>query len=488
MSPAHHTREPRWRILLGVAGVVVGVAVATAARGAPSAPAAPASPASVVSAPNAESSAWYCTGQTTSTGSAPGFLVLTNTLTRPVSATVTTVTDGGAVARTAVSVPARGVATPNVPVLSTGNWLADTVTVDGGGVAVAQVVSTSSGWDESPCQSATSSQWYIPGGTTASGAALYLSLLNPTATPVVVDLTFITPGGPVHPINYQGIVLQAGSVLVENVGAEVQNASTVSTIVTTRTGRVVVSELQQFAAPTGGDSIVPGVATVQQHWTIPQAEEATGASTEIDVFNPGTVPEKVTALLRLASGRLAPLSDTVAPVSTWVLKTSEQTRIPAGASYSAQIEAAGGPGVVVGRTVVLSASAPAAQSGVALAVDGLSQAPSGHVWVVPPPGTAAKPAVTGASPNSLALTNTSTSMIHFSAEAVSSSGRTVLAAGAIAPGVTMLVSGSSLSHTAFDPLVVRANSTMAVSEDLIPSGGVGVVTMPGIPLAAAIGL
>jgi hypothetical protein len=29
---------------------------------------------------------------------------------------------------------------------------------------------------------------------------------------------------------------------------------------------------------------------------------------------------------------------------------------------------------------------------------------------------------------------------------------------------------------------------MAVSEDAGPSGGIGVVTMPGIPLAAAIGL
>ena len=252
---------------------------------------------------------WYCTGQTTSAGGAPGFLVMSNTLTRPVSATVTTVTDGGSLARTAVSIPAHGVATPNLPVLSTGSWLADTVTVDGGGVAVSQVVDSPSGWDESPCQSTTSSQWYIPGGTTANGAALYLSLLNPTATPVVVDLTFITPSGVVHPINYQGIVLQADSVLVENVTAEVQNVSTVSTVVAARTGRVVASELQVFGAPTSGLSLVPGVATVQSHWTIPQAEEAAGASSEMDVFNPGAVPEKVTALLRLASGPLAPLSE-----------------------------------------------------------------------------------------------------------------------------------------------------------------------------------
>ncbi len=277
-------------------------------------------------------------------------------------------------------------------------------------------------------------------------------------------------------------------MLVENVTAEVQNVPTVSTIVATRTGRVVATELQVFGAPTSGLSLVPGVATVQSHWTIPQAEETAGASSEIDVFNPGTMPEKVTALLRLASGPLAPLSDTVAPGSTWTLKTSAQTRIPIGAPYSADIAATGGPGVVVGRTVVLSASAPAAQGGVALAVDGLSEAPSGGAWIVPPPGSSARPAVSGASPNSLALTNTSSAAVHYTAEAVSPSGRTVLAAGAIAPGATVLISGTSLSHAAFEPLVVRAAGTMAVSEDVGPSGGIGVVTMPGIPLAAAIGL
>jgi hypothetical protein len=34
---------------------------------------------------------------------------------------------------------------------------------------------------------------------------------------------------------------------------------------------------------------------------------------------------------------------------------------------------------------------------------------------------------------------------------------------------------------------VHSSGPMAVSEDLGPSAGVGVVSMPGIPLAAAIG-
>ncbi len=488
VSPAHRARELRWRILLLVVVVLTGVGIVAATRGTPTAPAAPAAPGALVSAPDAESSAWYCTGQSSASGPAPGFLVLTNSLARPVSATVATVSDGGASARTAVSVPAHGVATPNLPAMSSGSWQAEAVTVDGGGVAVSQVVHGSSGWDESPCQSNTSSHWYIASGTTANGDGLYLSLFNPTATPVVVDLSFVTEAGSVHPVNYQGIVLDADSVLAENVASEIQDVAAVSTVVTTRTGRVVASEVQSFAAPSNGLSLVPGVATPQAHWTIPQAEEATGATTAIEIFNPGTTPETVTARVRVPSGALAPLSDTVAPGTTWSLITSQQTRIPVGSAYSTDIVATGGPGVVVGRTVVLSASAPAAQAGIALAVDGLSQKPSGGAWLVPPPGTSATPAIASAAPTSLAVTNTSAVAQRYSAQAVTASGQTALAAGSIAPGDTVFVTGSALAQVAFDPIVVRAEGTLAVSEDVGPSGGIGVVTMPGIPLAGTIAL
>ena len=74
----------------------------------------------------------------------------------------------------------------------------------------------------------------------------------------MVDLSFMTPTGAVHPINYQGIVLQPGQVQVENVASEVQNVSTVSTVVATRTGRVVASEVQGFSGSSAGLSLVPG--------------------------------------------------------------------------------------------------------------------------------------------------------------------------------------------------------------------------------------
>ena len=61
---------------------------------------------------------------------------------------------------------------------------------------------------------------------------------------------------------------------------------------------------------------------------------------------------------------------------------------------------------------------------------------------------------------------------------------TTLATGTLAAGS---MAASVLSAVGVDPIVVRASGAMAVSESVKPAGGIGVVTMPGIPLAAAIG-
>jgi hypothetical protein len=180
------------------------------------------------------------------------------------------------------------------------------------------------------------------------------------------------------------------------------------------------------------------------------------------------------------------LSSTVAPGSTWVLTTSSQTRIPAGASYSAEVEATGGPGVVVARTVHAPGSAPAPQSGLAAAVDGLSTASPTQQWVVAPPGTSTALPISGAVPNALALTNTSGGAVDYRAFATSPSGERLLASGTLPAHATVVVSGSALAAAGLDQIIVRAGGPMGVSEDVGPSGGVGVVTMPGLPLSALI--
>ena len=381
MTPAHQSPERRWRVIVVVAAVVAVVAVFAGTRS--PAPATPGSPASLVGAPDAESTAWYCTGQSTGPGVAHGELVLTNTESAATAGTVTEVSDTGAVAKTPVAIPARGVVVPSLAQPASGSWLSQIVTISGGGVAVTQEVRGSSGWSESPCQSTTSSTWFFPSGTTAGSAGLFVSLLNPTSTPVVVDLAFVTPAGTVHPVNYQGIVLPPDGLQVLNVASEVQNVSTVSTVVQARTGRIVASEVQVRAASPGGLSVVPGAPRAEAQWTVPQAQELSGGLSELDVFNPGTSAEEVTVRLRLASGPLHPLSALVQPGTTWALSTSRQTRIPDRDAYTARVDASGGAGVVVGRLVVAPGTAPAPQLGVSNAVDGIERGSAR--WPVGPP-------------------------------------------------------------------------------------------------------
>jgi hypothetical protein len=491
VTPAHVSREHRWRVIALVVLVVAGVGIAVGVKGAQAPVGAAPNPGALVGAPDAESTAWYCTGQSTAGGVSPGFLVLTNTTARPVTADITAMSDSGATAHAAAAVPPRGVVAPAIPALSSGSWESETVITSGGGVAVTQTISNVLGWSQAPCKSTTSDQWYFAGGSTAAANALYVSLLNPTSTPVVVDLSFVTPAGTVHPINYQGIVLPAGQVAVENVTTEVQQISTISTVVTTRTGRVVASVVQEIVGAgmtSGGVSLMPGAMAAQPHWAIPQAREVPGASTEIDVFNPGSTSESVTVQFRLPSGPLAPLTQKILPGTTWPIFTSTQTRIPANETYATAIDATGGPGVVVSRTVALANTAtPPPQAGMVAAVGGLStDSPSGE-WVVPPPGTSDSPAVSGAAPASLALYNSTATAETYSAAATLASGNKVVATGTVAAGASVLVSGSPLTAAGLNPIVVQASGPLVVSEEVGPSAGFGVVSMPGIPLAAAIG-
>ena len=288
-EPAHRARELRWRILLLVVVVLAGVAIVADTRGTPTAPAASAAPAAVVSAPNAESSAWYCTGQSTAAGPGAGFPRVDQ---QPGAAgeqrPSATVSDGGASARTAVSVPAHGVATPSLPAMSSGSWQAETVTVDGGGVTVSQVGAryVGLGRDTVPEQHVVAV--VHPERIDGKLGGLYLSLFNPTATPVVVDLSFMTPAGSVHPVNYQGIVLAGGLGAggergLRDPGRPHRQHRRDDTDRARRGLRGAgVRRPVEWALAHARASPPP-----QAHWTIPQAAEASGGTSAIEMFNPG---------------------------------------------------------------------------------------------------------------------------------------------------------------------------------------------------------
>ena len=469
-----------------VALVLAGVAVAARSPGT-SLPGGPSlAPAALAGAPDAESSAWYCTGQTTTAGQlAPGSLILTNTGTRTVSGTIHAVTDTGATVHRGVSVPGRGQLVADVPAPKTGTWLSEVVVLSGGGVAVSQALHGASGWAEAPCQSSTAQQWFFPSGLTTGASSLFIALFNPTSTPDVVDLSFITTKGVEHPINFQGIVLGPGQTQVESIAPYVQDQPTIATTVSTRTGRLVANELQLFSGTSTGLAIVPGSPRAENVWAVPQNEEVAGGSSSVDIFNPGPTTQEVTVRARLASGPLSPFRSRVLPDTTWLLITGAQTRIPKGDPYSLVIQAQGGGGVVVGRVVGAPATATAPQDGVANGVNELSAASPSRRWVVPAPGSLAAPATPGAAPTHLALTNLSGKREAYVVEVMRRSGLRTLASGTLRTETSFSLGTAVLARAGLNPLIVRASGATAVSEDVGPAGTYGVVTMPGIPLSLA---
>jgi hypothetical protein len=395
------------------------------------------------------------------------------------------VTDTGAKVQGPVSVPGQGQVVADVPAPRTGSWLSESVTLTGGGVAVSQVVHGAAGWAEAPCQSSTAQQWYFANGVTTGSNAMFIALFNPTSTPDVVDVSFVTPKGVVHPINFQGIVVQADQTQVEPVSPFVQDQTNVATTVVTRTGRLVAGELQLFSGSTTGMALVPGSPRAQQEWAVPQSQELAGGASALDVFNPGPTTQEVTVQARLGSGPLAPFRSRVGPDTTWVLSTGAQTRIPKNDPYAAVVSARGGSGVVVGRFVAAPGAAPAPQEGLATAVDSLSATADSRRWVVPSPGSAAQPAWPGAAPVHLALTNVSTRRASYVIKVMQRSGLRTIASGSLRPSTSFSLSGATLTRAGLHPLLVTASAALAVSEDVGPSATYGVVTMPGIPLARA---
>ena len=437
-----------------------------------------------MAAPDAESSAWYCTGQTTAAGQlAPGSVVLTNTGTGTVSGTLRGVTDTGVTVQIPVSVAGHGQVVTDVPAPKTGTWLSEAVNLTGGGVVVSQAVHGPSGWAESPCQSSTSQQWYFPSGVTTGSNALFVALFNPTSTPDVVDISFATLKGVVHPINFQGIVLQAGEMQVEPVSPYVQEQASVATIVKARTGRLVASELQLFSGGGTGLALVPGSPLAERDWTIPLSEEIAKGSSSIDVFNPGPTTQEVTVRATLASGPLSPFRARVFPDTTWVLPTGAQTRIPDGDPYAAVIEASGGSGVVVSRVVSAPSSSQAPQDGMAIVVGSLTAAAPSRRWVVPSPGSPTDPALPGAELAHLAVTNLSASRETYVIDVMGPKRTLTLASGDIPSAKTFSLDPAVLARAGLNPLIVSVSGPAAVSQDIGPTGSIGVVTMPGIPLS-----
>jgi hypothetical protein len=467
----------RTAALVTVAAVLLGVGAISALAPPPAPAAAPSAGDGAMVAPvAAHASSFFCaTGVGTDAGAgATATIVLTNTTAAAVTGVETAVsTAGGNPVRTPVVVPAHGtgVVDPTRGLPAGGS--AATFAFAAGGVTGTSVVSGPRGWSTAPCVTQVSPQWDFAGGSTSTGL-LDLSLYNPTAAPAVVDVTFLTASGTVlDPQAYQGVSVGPGQVVVETLGAYVQDQSVVATLVQATSGALVASELDQMVVPGGsGLALLTGTPGPAATWRFAQTMAVPGGSVTLAIANPGTSPVTATVTAGLSGASVLPHQVAVPPRTVVPYAVSAVAGWPLGTAYALTV-AATGP-VVVGRTVVAPPGGTAPRAGIAC---GTTATATG--WLVVGPGEPGLPAVPGGTIASVAVANPGRSAVTVTIRQLHS-GATLVTSQVAAGGLAVF---PAKQVGRLDPLVVSASAPVSVEMDGYPAGAPGVVSSTGLVLA-----
>jgi hypothetical protein len=337
----------------------------------------PVQPVPVAAPPGAYSSSWFCAGATNAfPNPAPGRVLVANAGTAPVTGTVTVVASKGASTTHSIRVAAGSTDTVPEAVPGGSAWTGAIVDVDGGSVAVSQVLDGPFGRASSPCATSGSQHWYIPAGQTRVNASETLLLLNPYPTHSLVDLSFSTDQGVEQPQDFQGLDVPPGGLVAVPLGSHLRRRAFIATSVSARTGNVVAwaaewvtpppantpivgtpaasSPLADPALATPGFTATLGAPSAGTSWAWPSGLAGSGIDERYVIFNPGGQTAQVRLSFGLQRGSAEPLDITVGPSQVVQMVSEQQPRIPAGVSHTATLVSTNGVPVVATRTVSAS--------------------------------------------------------------------------------------------------------------------------------------
>lgn len=398
-------------------------------------------------------------------------IALANTGPAAVGGTVSLVGEGGSTGSVTVSVPAHGKAQVDEGSLVKGPDVAATVVLDGGGVAVEQLMTVGKTLTVSPCASSSSASWYFAAGSTTGSNQLLIALYNPLATSAVADLSFATNAGPATPSDDQNVVVPSMSQVVLDVAAHVQQRSLVATTVSVRDGRLVANEVQSEAVSGHSDfTVALGATATGSVWDFPSGLDEKGATEQLDIYNPSSSAADLQIGLDLSYGSAVPISMSVPAGSAVEVATADQKRIPIDSLFGVQIETTNEQGIVVERSFL--DSPPQAQVGLTDATGGVPA----KSWVL------ATGAPVGSVSDRVVVENPGKAQVRLSVTAMSGGAAEpapVLSNQLLNPGrpETLALSPAQLAY----PLVVSASAPVVVEQDLVGPGGQGISSVLAEP-------
>ena len=350
------TGRRRLVVILGVvAAVAAGLAADRAARPDPEGDTivALANRMPTAAPARALSSTWFCAAGTgVAGGAADGSLVVVNPAPEAVTAKVTVVGTEGEPATVPLEVPGRGRASLRLGDVVAATYVAATVDVPSGGIAVEHAVTGPLGTGVAPCASFGSERWYVADGSTAREDTMILALYNPFPEDAIVDLSFSTNEGRAVPSDFQGIVVQGGRLVPVNVGDHVRRRDRVAATVATRSGRVVVDRLQLRNGATKGMSLALAAPSTGDEWWFPDGYVGDGLGERFSIYNPGDREAVVTLELTLEEGAAEPFDLTIPPRDRVDVNAGDEERVPKNAPHAAVVRSTNGVGVVAERALV----------------------------------------------------------------------------------------------------------------------------------------
>ncbi len=197
--------------------------------------------------------------------------------------------------------------------------------IDGGGV-VGSVYTTSEDSTSIPCRSEGVTDWYVSGIGTSGSLTSRITLLNPSATPAVIDVNTWSSQGYLAPADYQGLVIPSNGQITLRLADVVVDASQLAVHVTALRGSFLGMALATVGSKTSLISGQNGVVTEAIFGSVNTNDHATEI---INLFNPLETSSKVTLRLQLPGYTIAPITTSLEPGTTSSITLVPATRVPA---------------------------------------------------------------------------------------------------------------------------------------------------------------
>lgn len=438
------------------------------------------------SAQDAPSSTWYCAaGTATGEGAAEQTVIVANAGDAAADVVVTAHSDEGGAAGTEVEVEAGSHAEVTVSDLVDAEHAAALVEVEGGEVVVEHVLSGPTGSTAGPCSSSTASTWYLPASTTVLGVDNEITIFNPFPDMAVVDITVETEEGARTPPEFEGLVVDPGSVRAIDLSSVVTVREQLAVVVAARSGLVVTEQVEvvtdEADLPTGLSTVLGAPAT-EEAWYFPAARPLDEDVDErIVVFNPGDEQAEVDVQVLVDDPETNPFVDpyelSIRPGQFSVVELGEDERLPDGVGFATLVESRNEERVVAAR-VVDATETPAGRS------VSLGSPLVATRWLAPLPGSPdSEDAAVG---RSLAIANSGTREVDVTVSVLDEGDAEVVEELSVEPAARGVVDLDDLEVPTGALVEVEASGPVSVGRVLTFDDGESFAEVPAIPVAGTL--